>query len=71
MPKGIATALTVVRVKRGQPPPSETEFRAAIERDRARLHLPAEHYQRDLGIAGPYAISVGEQELDEYVVWER
>ena len=71
MPKGIATALTVVRVARGQPRPSETELRGAIERDRTYLRLPREPYQRDLSVAGPYPVTVGAQEFDEYVVWER
>lgn len=71
MPKGIAAALTVVRVARGQPAPSEAELRAAIERDRDRLRLPAEPYLRDLSVAGPYLVTVDAQELDEYVVWER
>jgi hypothetical protein len=71
MPSGIASALTVVRVGRGQPPPSEADLRAAIERDRARLHLVPETFRRDLSVAGPYAITVDGRELDEYVVWER
>ena len=71
MTRGTASALTVIRVPRGQVPPSEIELRAAIERDHARLHLPPEQYQRDVTVAGPYAINVDGQELDEYVVWER
>jgi hypothetical protein len=46
-------------------------LRAAIEQDRARLHLRSEDALRDLAVAGPYAIVVDGQELDEYVVWER
>lgn len=71
MSRGTASALTVIRVPRGQPPPADAELRAAIARDRARLHLPPEQYQRDVTLAGPYTISVDGQELDEYVVWER
>ena len=61
----------MVRVARGLPRPAEAELRAAIERDRVRLHLPAQNTFRDLTTAGPYAITVDGQELDEYVVWEQ
>jgi hypothetical protein len=71
MSRGTATALTVVRVTRGAPPPSEEVIRAAIAGDRERLHLPPEKYVCDFAVAGPYAISVDGQEIDEYVVWER
>ena len=71
MSRGTATALTVVRVQRGQPRPSEDVLRAAIARDRERLHLPLEKDVCDYAVAGPYAISIDGQELDEYVVWER
>lgn len=71
MSRGTATALTVVRVQRGDARPDEGVIRAAIARDRERLHLPPEKYLCDFGVAGPYAISVAGQELDEYVVWER
>lgn len=71
MSRGTATALTVVRVQRGQPRPSEDVLRAAIARDREQLHLPPEKYVCDYAVAGPYAISIDSQELDEYVVWER
>ena len=71
MPRGTASALTVVRVARGQPRPGETELRAAIERDRASLHLLPEPYRRDLSVAGPYQITIDGRELDEYVVWEQ
>jgi len=70
MSRGTASALTVLRVARGQPPPPEEELRAAIARDRTRLRLPPEKYARDYSVAGPYAITVDGQELDEYVVWE-
>jgi len=71
MPAGTPNALTIVRVGRGQPAPSPEVLRAAIERDRARLHLPAESTLRDVAVAGPYEIFIDGQELDEYVVWER
>jgi len=71
MSRGTATALTVVRVRRGEPGPSEETIRAAIARDRERLQLPPEKYVCDFAVAGPYAISVNGQEIDEYVVWER
>lgn len=71
MSRGTATALTVLRVQRGQPGPDAIAIRAAIARDREQLHLPPEKYVCDFAIAGPYAISVDGQELDEYVVWER
>ena len=71
MSRGTATALTVVRVPRGQAPPNEEAIRAAIAHDRERLHLPPEKYVCDFAIAGPYAIIVEGRDLDEYVVWER
>jgi hypothetical protein len=71
MTGGTPSALTVVRVARGQPRPAEVALRAAIERDRARLRLPADTHQWDLSVAGPYQISIDGQDLDEYVVWER
>ncbi len=71
MPAGVASALTLVRVARGAPTPGGDELRAAIERDRVRLHLPAQDHLRDLTVAGPYQITVDGQEIDEYVVWEQ
>ena len=71
MPTGTAAALTVVRVPHGQPRPTEAVLRAAIERDRVRLHLPAQNHLHDFAVAGPYTISIDGAELDEYVVWER
>jgi hypothetical protein len=70
MSAGTASALTHIRVPRGDPPPTPAELQAAIERDRARLHLHPEKCRRDLAVAGPYAITVDGQDLDEYVVWE-
>ncbi len=71
MSAGTAAALTVVRVAHGQPAPSADQLRGAIERDRVRLHLPAQNHLRDLTVTGPYHITVDGQELDEYVVWEQ
>jgi len=71
MPRGTASALTVIRVRHGEPPPTEQDQRAAIDHDRARLHLPPEKYVRDITVAGPYPISIDGRELDEYVVWEQ
>ena len=71
MSRGTANALTVVRILRGQPLPGEADLRAALDRDRVRLHLPPEKYLRDFSVAGPYPVSIEGQELDEYVVWER
>ena len=63
--------MTTIRVPRGRAKPDEAELRAALERDRAQLHLPPEACPRDVVVAGPYAILVNGQDLDEYVVWER
>jgi hypothetical protein len=71
MSRGIPTALTVVRLPRGEPHPSDDTIRAALARDRERLHLPPEMFERDFTVAGPYAILIDGRELDEYVVWER
>ena len=59
----------MLRVTRGQGPPSEREIRARLDEDRARLGLPpdgAVSYR----VAGPYEIEVAGQALDEYVAWE-
>jgi hypothetical protein len=71
MQKGTASALTVIRVARGAPAPSQEDLQAAIESDRAKQRLDGKDYFSDLGIAGPYHITVDGRELDEYVVWER
>jgi hypothetical protein len=42
-----------------------------MARDRTRLGLPTEQHLRDVQVAGPYAIQIDGQELDEYVIWER
>jgi hypothetical protein len=71
MPPGTPIALATLRVSHGQPRPSDEVFRQAIDRDRALLNLPVANGVLDIAIAGPYPISVGGQDLDEYVVWER
>ncbi len=71
MSAGTASTLTIVRLPRGHRPPTQDDLRAAIERDRARLHLAAEAHPRDLAVAGPYHVTVDGRDLDEYVVWER
>jgi hypothetical protein len=42
-----------------------------MARDRTSLRLPTEQHLRDVQVAGPYAIQIDGQELDEYVIWER
>lgn len=71
MPAGTPIALTTVRVARGAPRPSDDAFREAINRDRKTLGLAAAVQLPEIQIAGPYRISVGGQDLDEYVVWEQ
>ncbi len=71
MSAATGSALTVIRVSRGQPTPSEADLRAAVGRDRQRLHLPPANHLHDIAVAGPYAVTVDGQDLDEYVVWER
>jgi hypothetical protein len=71
MPAGSTVAFALVRVPRGDPPPSEDTFRAALTEDRKQLHLVGQNGCSDLQTAGPYQIVVDGTELDEYVVWER
>ena len=59
----------MLRVARGAPPPSEHDIRTRIDADRARLGLPADGAAA-YRLAGPYAIELGGQALDEYVAWE-
>jgi len=70
MQKGTASALTVIRVSRGAPAPNQEDVRAAIASDRAKQRLDGGKYFADFSVAGPYAITVDGQDLDEYVVWE-
>jgi len=62
-------ALVVLRVTRGEGPPSEREIRARIDQDRARLGL-APDGAVSYRVAGPYEIELAGQPLDEYVAWE-
>jgi len=71
MPAGSPVAFALLRVPRGDPRPSEENFRAALAKDREALHLPGTNGADDLQTAGPYQIVVDGNELDEYVVWER
>ena len=71
MPAGASVAFALLRVPRGQARPTEDQFRAALSRDRERLHHSAPRAPTEVTIAGPYAITVDGAELDEYVVWER
>ena len=71
MSAGTGSALTVIRVDRGQPAPTEADLRAAIARDRQRLHLPPQNHLHDVAVTGPFPVTVNGRELDEYVVWER
>jgi hypothetical protein len=71
MQRGTASALTVIRVGRGAPAPSQDDVRVAIEKDRARQKLEGGQYFADFSVAGPYSITVDGKELDEYVVWEK
>jgi len=71
MSRGTASALAIIRVVHGQPAPDEAQARAAVALDRARLHLPTEKVQRDVVVAGPYAVTLNKRIMDEYVVWER
>jgi hypothetical protein len=71
MPVGASLAFALIRVPRGDPRPTEEQFRAALRQDRARLHYPEPAAPTQVETAGPYAITVDGSELDEYVVWER
>ena len=63
--------LALVRVRRGEPRPSEEQFHQAVAQDRQRLHLPRTDSSIELEVVGPFEIAVDGTELDEYVVWER
>jgi len=62
-------ALVVLRVPRGASPPADRAVRAAIETDRATLHLPQVDVT-EYRLAGPYAIDIAGEAVDEYVAWE-
>lgn len=67
-----SVAIALMRVPHGAPRPGEEECRKALERDRSHLRLPP---RPDSGmvlqISGPYSVRIGEDEVDEYLVWER
>jgi hypothetical protein len=56
-------------VPHGAAPPDAAAIRTALAADRARLALPPGD-GLDYRQAGPYAVTVGGQRLDEYVAWE-
>ena len=62
-------ALVVLRVPRGAGPPAARDVRAAIETDRSALGLPPGDVT-EYRLAGPYAIDVAGEPVDEYVAWE-
>lgn len=68
---GVSPVFALVRVRRGEPRPSEERFQQAVAQDRRRLHLPPTDCPIELEVVGPYEIVVDGTELDEYVVWER
>lgn len=70
MRSGTSIAFVLIRLPRGERP-SEEQFADALNEDRQRLHLPPSNGAVDFLTAGPYAIIVDGQELDEYVAWER
>jgi hypothetical protein len=59
----------VLRVSRGDPAPDESAIRTALAADRARLALTP-YADLDYRLAGPYAVLIGGETLDEYVAWE-
>ncbi|HUI27409.1 MAG TPA: hypothetical protein VL403_15105 [Candidatus Kryptonia bacterium] len=71
MSAGTSLALAVVRVPRGAAQPTRDQLRAALDDDRRSLHLPPGDPRNALIIAGPFAVTVGDQSFDEYTVWER
>ncbi len=68
---GASPAFALIRIKRGDPMPSNEAFLNALNQDRALLSMPAVNGRTELETAGPYAIMVDGADLDEYVVWER
>jgi hypothetical protein len=62
-------ALVLIRVPRGAASPPGETIERAIRDDRRRLGLPEDGTPAFL-VAGPYAIEMDGQALDEYVAWE-
>jgi hypothetical protein len=71
MSSGVSLAFALIRVPRGQPRPSEDDFRKALAADRKQLRQPAPNGAMEFTIAGPYPVVVDGADLDEWVVWER
>jgi hypothetical protein len=71
MPAGAPLVFTLIRVPRGASPPSQDACRLAVVEDRQRLHLPPANGHLELAMAGPYAVIVDGNEVDEYTVWEK
>lgn len=63
--------LTLVRVPRGAPRPSDETLRSALAEDRRRLGLLPSDGGEELVVTGPFPIELNGQALDEWVVWER
>ena len=71
MSAGSSLALTLIRVPRGTPRPSDDECRQALLRDRAELHETGINGTPEFELAGPYPIVVDGSDVDEWVVWEK
>jgi hypothetical protein len=71
MSSGVAVAFALIRVPRGQPRPSEDDFRNALAADRKQLHQPELNGAMEFTVAGPYPVVVDGADLDEWVGWER
>jgi hypothetical protein len=71
MSAGTSLALGIIRVARGAQKPAPEQLRAAVDQDRRALHMPPGDGRSDLMVAGPYALTINGEDIDEYVVWER
>jgi hypothetical protein len=65
----VPRALVVLRLPRGAPVPAASAVREAILADRQRLGVTGAS-DVEYRLAGPYAIEIDGQALDEYVAWE-
>jgi len=63
-------ALVLLRLPRGSAPPDDARIAQALRDDRRRLGLTDAENGAAHRLAGPYAIEIGGQALDEYVAWE-
>ena len=68
---GASPTFALIRVPRGDARPTDEKFLEALQKDREALSLPALNGHAEFETAGPYAITVDGDELDEYVVWEK